>query len=77
MDSDDSVEFLTTLLDEYSVVLAMLNRQCGGSLVKLSEADKDVYEMMDRNVYEIEKVIHRLLQVTRIQGTRMYEASMN
>ena len=72
MDFDDSVEFLTTLVDECSVVLAMLNRQCGGSRNKLSEADKDVYEMMDRNVYELEKVIHRLLQ-----GTRMYEASMN
>ena len=72
MDSDDSVQFLTTLVDECSVVMQMLNRQCGGSLVKLSEVDKDVYEMMDRNVYEIEKVIHRLLQ-----GTRMYEASMN
>jgi hypothetical protein len=72
MDSDDSVEFLTTLLDECSVVMQMLNRQCGGSLVKLSEADKDVYEMMDRNVYQLEKVIHRLLQ-----GTRMYQASMN
>jgi len=72
MDFDDSVEFLTTLLDESSVVLAMLQRQCGGKLNKLSESDKDVYEMMDRNVYELEKVIQRLGQ-----GTRMYEASMN
>jgi hypothetical protein len=72
MDFDDSVEFLTTLVDECSVVKQMLSRQCGGTLSQLSEMDKDVWEMMDRNVYELEKVIHRLGQ-----GTRMYEASMN